>query len=1508
LLASAFPLQATSCLGSNLAYTETGNNGTTFSSCSFWGRCQQPIGTLLGYSFNVSGCDPHSTSCGMTASVSATFPGNHQNDPSLSGFAYSFAEVDLKSSTGSLVGACGTSGAVIAQDNGTATVSASVTCSNPSASHYTLNLISCPSASPGSCTKTASVDLDFAAAAGCNTPPPDDCNTCGGCVAHGGGGPAGCSSPARGGGPFCGMDKSGPGAHLAYRAGGAGGLGFPGSTAWKTALGLYWSHEHAMRIVPDTTFTHVWLITERASFREFNSLASGSGLRLYQTHVPSDEYRKLYYDSTTGGWQLDSLDGRVDYFRSDGLWDKTVLAQNPSNPTQATYNGSNQLTSVSFPDGRSESYTYDTTGKLASITEVPVSGSGTSSRTWNYVWSGDELSQIQRPDGTTWKLTYDPTANGGRAGYVTRIELIGTDNVSSRVEAAFEYDSNGNVVKAWKGDTSYTGTNAVNRQELTYTNPSAPTKVDVKEWIDGTQSETTTYEFDRDPVSIKTRVNQITGDCPVCGTGPNSQFTYGDSSNPLLPTQIVDGRGLTTQLAYDSNGKMTSKTEAVGTSLQRLTTWTYGNSSFPGLVTQIARPSTSGGTAQRVTIYSYDTSGNLTTRTIEGAEGGSSFSYATTSTFNGSGQPLTIDPPGYTTTDQTTYTYDSGRGGLLPLTRTDPVIGATAFGYDGFNHRTSVTDPNSVVTTTAFDALDRITTVTQVGASSPTDDLVTSRSYNVFGDLFRTTLPQGNLIENGYDTAGRLISIERRPNTTTHGERTFYTLDVFGHRTKEEQQHWSGSAWVTDSYTDFVYTSRCHLDKAVNADGSVTEYAYDCDNNLEKIWDANHPKTSNPTPTQLFTYDALNRRSSVTQPWTGSGATTAVTSYTYDVQDHLSGITDAEGNLTTYTTSDRDLVTQEVSPVSGTTTYSYNEHGQRVEETDARAVTVTKTYDALDRVTFIDYPNDDDEDTTYTYDSSSVAFSKGRLTSIARGGGSINYAYDRFGRMTQDGALTNTYDKNGNVLTLGYPNSVTATYTYDFADRQSTLQMQNGTSSPQTLVSASSYKPQGPLASLTLGNGLTETHGYSTRYLPTSIAVSSLLSWSYTNDSVGNPTAIADTLNSANDRTYAYQDPQYFLTTGNGPWGTRSWTYDRIGNRLTQTADGGTDSFSYVTNTSGGNTPLIDGYSYDEAGDLLTSVGFSAFGGGYTYGDDRRMSGNDVVSSLSHWSATYDGRGFLSEMLSPEVALGNHDSVHPTYSSGGLLLHRNFNQPSGFSSIATDLYIFYFAGRPVATLENVSGGSSSSTLSYLTADHLGTPILITNTSGSQVWQGGFEPFGDDYSGAPTILRLPGQWVEDNSALYYNVNRWYASGMGRYTQPDPLGLEAGVNVYLYGVDDPTKNVDPLGLRTFGMGGKACTDCSCKGRESSIPVQVKTEDGSSLVGIPPAGTCLDADGIYSSSGIVKVRDFGKCWIVCTQSGAHGEVRCNAVPPWPSFWACKGGRQSKPGPDWPDNPFCS
>jgi hypothetical protein len=155
------PAHAISCLGSQLAYSDNSNDAATFGICGGWGRCQQPVGALVGYSFNVPGCDPTSGSCAMTATVNAQFPGNHQNDPSLSGFLYSFAEVDLRDSAGSYIAACGTSGAVIAKDRGVATVSASVSCLNPGPAKYTVELTACPTCPfcppgvpPGSCIKT----------------------------------------------------------------------------------------------------------------------------------------------------------------------------------------------------------------------------------------------------------------------------------------------------------------------------------------------------------------------------------------------------------------------------------------------------------------------------------------------------------------------------------------------------------------------------------------------------------------------------------------------------------------------------------------------------------------------------------------------------------------------------------------------------------------------------------------------------------------------------------------------------------------------------------------------------------------------------------------------------------------------------------------------------------------------------------------------------------------------------------------------------------------------------------------------------------------------------------------------------------------------------------------------------------------------------------------------------------------------------------------------------------
>lgn len=55
-----------------------------------------------------------------------------------------------------------------------------------------------------------------------------------------------------------------------------------------------------------------------------------------------------------------------------------------------------------------------------------------------------------------------------------------------------------------------------------------------------------------------------------------------------------------------------------------------------------------------------------------------------------------------------------------------------------------------------------------------------------------------------------------------------------------------------------------------------------------------------------------------------------------------------------------------------------------------------------------------------------------------------------------------------------------------------------------------------------------------------------------------------------------------------------------------------------------------------------------------------------------------------------------------------------------------------------------------SRLTYLSTDHLGTPVLASTTAGELLWSSGFEPFGTDDSGDPESeisLRLPGQWSD-----------------------------------------------------------------------------------------------------------------------------------------------------------------
>ncbi len=1416
-----------------------------------------------------------------------------------------------------------------------------------------------------------------ALAIGCSIPPPDDCatntNECRDCRPAGGG----CSVSADGN-LSCTFPASG--AHLRYRAGGAGGASFPGTAGtlpWTERLGLYFSHDYAQRIVIDNAtegISHVWLITEGASFREFKNPAAGSGLRLYDVNLtgPSDEYRRLYYcdnaspcgDVQANGWSLDSLDGRRDVFRPDGQWEKTVYAADtavPPHPKVATYDVSNHLTEVAFPDGRKEIFEYHASGKLFKLKEAGVGVADCATappgdcREWTYTWAGNELTTITRPDGTQLELSYDPA----KPGYLTQVLLkAGT---FGRVQAAFAWNSSNRLYRAWRGDPSFTGSNAVDKQEFSYTNPALPTGTVVTEWVQDSPSPvtfTTTYELDRDsPRSIKAKILSQSGACAACGLTPDTTFEYTHAAHPLRASAMIDAKLNRTEYEYTDEGRMESKREAVGSAVERTTTYEYGeaNPSLKGLLTAIQMPSTTTGLRRTEMNYN-DATGALETRTIKGNEVGGPSNFTpsgglvTTFTNTVNGVVGTIDPPDPGGSDVTTFTYDEvnvpGRNGRLPDSRIDPVLGPTKptkFRYDALNRRTKVIDPNNVETETKYDEMGRVEEIRQKG-EFPTDDLVTRYLYDCpsgppvpepqpgdpgypaachdFRDLRCVELPRGNAIEYRYDAMGRLVAVTRKANcldTTQPLERTLYTLDKLGNRTLEQLQRWIGSAWTPDSATEYVYSSRCHVDKIVRGKGeayeSTTEYCYDKNNNLEKVWDANHPSASFPLGHTRYEYDARDRLIRVTQPWgpnaascdpiDGNDADCSTTRYEYDVQDHLEKVTDAEKNETTYETSDRDLLTKETSAVfsgaaqSGCGTLNcrqmtYNTHGQLATEKDPRGITVARSHDDLDRLTSIDFPTENALDTAYLYDVSASEFEIGRLSSISRNGGLdvVSYAYDRFGRMKQDGDLEYRYDKNGNRTEVRYPTGLAACYTFEtFADRETTLSWSTtGGATPcasgtTPIVNTAAYYASGPLRTLALANGITESRDYDKRYFPDRIAAGSLFDWDYqytnggSTDRVGNVLKIDELNGAATDRIYTYQDHQYFLTAGNGPWGNQSWTYNRIGNRLSETDSTSPVSAAYTYFTSPfGNTPRLASFSpppnraagtrsftYDAAGNQTTidDSGGELFGTDtFAYSEESKLKKLSSNYAPAESTILYDGRGFLrqAELVYTTPGSTEVERAEPTYSSTGLLFRRrSFKQrtphdpETGMSLIVPPIdkaaYIFYFAGRPVAQWNTFVDGAPG--FLYLTTDHLGTPIIATDTAGTQTWPswkspnaptaGGLKPFGGMFAfaeGTEMFLRFPGQWEDGawkTSARiagdYYNVHRWYETAPGRYNAADPWstgiraareGMWAGGSraaaraairrilsepvtdgAFTYSKGNPLRYYDPLGLQVGGV---------------------------------------------------------------------------------------------------------
>lgn len=105
-------------------------------------------------------------------------------------------------------------------------------------------------------------------------------------------------------------------------------------------------------------------------------------------------------------------------------------------------------------------------------------------------------------------------------------------------------------------------------------------------------------------------------------------------------------------------------------------------------------------------------------------------------------------------------------------------------------------------------------------------------------------------------------------------------------------------------------------------------------------------------------------------------------------------------------------------------------------------------------------------------------------------------------------------------------------------------------------------------------------------------------------------------------------------------------------------------------------------------------------------------------------------------------------------------------------------------------------------------DHLGTPQKLTAINGAVVWTAKYTTFGKASIEVGTVdnnLRFPGQYEDQETGLYYNLHRYYDPSIGRYLRTDPIGLNGGINLFVYALNNPISSIDAMGLDTCVWGG-------------------------------------------------------------------------------------------------------
>jgi RHS repeat-associated protein len=535
----------------------------------------------------------------------------------------------------------------------------------------------------------------------------------------------------------------------------------------------------------------------------------------------------------------------------------------------------------------------------------------------------------------------------------------------------------------------------------------------------------------------------------------------------------------------------------------------------------------------------------------------------------------------------------------------------------------------------------------------------------------------------------------------------------------------------------------------------------------------------------------------------------------YDANGNVISETDADGAVWRFEYVSWNLLDRRIDPVDAVTTYQYTRSERLSRLEDPGGTTTGLAYDLKDRLVALSRAESAIETRRYDAADSLIEKADDRGTALIRvergpeglpvkaqyhSGEEWTFAYDDQGRLADAIGASSVehreYDLLGHVmcdlrdgLGVRHKFSPTRLSRTEVLGRFVTS-YRRSEAGLRTVID-----PSGKEHTLQfLGDGLflrTQSNGerelcqydWRGRSLAKIVFGANRPAWSrqYRYSPAGDLISVDDT--SAGPATYSY-DAAHRLARVESAGGEHAFGYDPAGNLLYGKGLSGVVVRHNQLTAANGST-----YQYDGRGQVARRQDPSGVTE-FRYNSADLLVG--VQGPSGDWEASYDSFG-------RRISKKGNNGVTRFY----------WDRERLAAEIGPDcrlrVYVYYDADArsPFLFVEYESAGAdpASGQRYFVFTNQVGCPVRVKDESGATVWRAAIDPYGAAAIHPDSVielnLRYPGHYFDPETGLHSNRWRYYSPELGRYIQPDPIGIDGGANVYAYAAR-PLIEVDLDGL--------------------------------------------------------------------------------------------------------------